>query len=214
MRVFTGKLPQVIFWKNAVETMAFNCGKVMVLGVLVGPPCNDFTQKNRMCFKHRSSMSLMETPAPSRFGPRHPAIRCACYGPRARSPGPASWPSPGGSRRCQGVEIDPNSKDLRETREVGNISWHIPNSQLDAVGCWAKTCFQFSAVKSTNAHAIPASNGGSYRLTASSFSCDMVPAAAPGASGRSGSGQGPSGSSRHTSCNVSSKAQRTGSLIT
>jgi hypothetical protein len=42
----------------------------------------------------------------------------------------------------------------------------------------------------------------------------MVLAAAPGASGRSGSGQGPSGSSRHTSCNVSSKAQKTGTLIT
>ena len=45
MRVFTGKLPQVILWKNAVETMAFNCGKVMVLGVLVGPLRNDFTQR-------------------------------------------------------------------------------------------------------------------------------------------------------------------------
>jgi len=92
---------------------------------------------------------------------------------------------------------------------------HPKNGRLDAVGCWAKTCsIQFSAMNSTNPHAIPASNGGSYRLTASSFSCDMVLAAAPGASGRSGSGQGPSGSSRHTSCNVSSKAQKTGTLIT
>lgn len=107
----------------------------MVLGVLVGPPCNDFTQKNRMCFKHRSSMSLMETPAPSRFGPRHPAIRCACCGPRARSPGPASWPSPGGSRRCQGVEIDPNSKDLqRSPRNPGGWK-HIMAYPKFTVGC-------------------------------------------------------------------------------
>ena len=173
--------------------------------------------------KHRSSMSHgnpspqpLRTTAPSNSLRLLRPSRTFTWTNVMAQPGRISA-LPGGGNRPQvqrSPKISTQNGRLETCLGISQIhSW----MQLDAVGCWAKTCFQFSAIRSTNPqihHAIPASNGGSYRLTASSFSCDMVPAVAPGASGRSGSGQGPSGSSRHTSCNVSSKAQRTGSLIT
>lgn len=143
--------------EDAVETMAFNCGKVMVLGVLVGPPRNDFTQRlaSNYVFQNAPKKKAYPQTETSQFHESHgnpspQPLRTTAPSNSLRLLRPSrtfTWTNvmaqpgrisaPGGGR-WKSTPTPKISKDLHEIREVGNISWHIPNSQLDAVGCRAK----------------------------------------------------------------------------